>query len=310
MKVVVVTDPHVTAPGQSVHGMDTNARFSLCIETINEIAGDADLCVVMGDLVDDGSSMAYAEFRRRAELLNMPVRLLLGNHDNRANFFAANPNVLPDENGFAQGSVELENVLLLFLDTHNPAANSGDYHPVKLDWLKRKLAAEPKRPAYIFMHHPPFDTGFYIDHSKVVESEALLKTLVEAGGVRHVFVGHTHRASSGHFGGISWTALHGLANENDFELRPAKPNYRSGPAQIGILLIEHARSVLHFHDLLQPYPLIAYSGKSTRQPGPDFTASEDLSGCRHKCRVQPRKGTCSCAQRQTSHHRSYPAGKY
>ncbi|MDA9489594.1 hypothetical protein XI08_10615 [Bradyrhizobium sp. CCBAU 11361] len=59
--------------------------------------------------------------------------------------------------------------------------------------------------------------------------------------------------------------MHGSCYANDFELLPAKPNYRAGPADIGILLLNGNESVLHYQDVLGIHPLIEYSGKSIRE---------------------------------------------
>ncbi|UXN57521.1 metallophosphoesterase [Phyllobacterium zundukense] len=266
MKVVVVSDTHFIVPGEAVQGIDSNDRLQTCVKEINRLAGDADVCVVMGDLVDRPSGEAYRLFFSHFDCLKMPVQFLIGNHDDRGVFLESVPVASADANGFVQSALETDNALLLFLDTHNPGSNSGDYGPEKLQWLNSKLTSAPDKSAYIFMHHPPFRTGFFIDHSKVEHSDALLNTIHAAGNVRHIFIGHTHRAASGHWNGVTWTTLQGLVNENDFELLPGKPNYRNGPAQKGILLINGGESVLHFHDILNPYPIIAHSGRSIREP--------------------------------------------
>lgn len=273
MKIVLIPDPHVAAPGGHVRGIDTAARLEACVRRINELAGDADLCVLMGDNVDTPSEEGYRTLLDCLTPLRMPIRYLVGNHDDRDMFLRVRPDLPRDGNGFFQSVLNTEDGLLLFLDTHRTGADVGDYGPDKLAWLKQQLLVARRKPAYLFMHHPPFRTGFFIDHSMVEQHDAFLAALAEAGNVRHVFLGHTHRASSGSWNGIAWTTLHGIAYQNDFELLPAKPNYRGGPAQIGILLIDQGGSVLHFQDILDPYPLIAYSGRSIRAPAADAPAS-------------------------------------
>jgi predicted MPP superfamily phosphohydrolase len=267
-KIVLISDPHVRPRGQQIRGIDSAARLDTCVRRINALAGDADLCVLMGDNVDPPSEAAYRTLLECLRPLAMPVRFLIGNHDDRDMLVKLRPDLPRDENGFLQSALDTDDGLLLFLDTHRAGVEAGDYSSAKLGWLRRQLAEAAGRPVYIFMHHPPFKTGLFIDTMMLEEPAALLEALSDAGNVRHIFLGHTHRAASGNWNGVTWTTLHGTAYQSDFELLPAKPNYRAGPAQIGILLLDRGASVLHFQDVLDPYPLIAYSGRSVREPAP------------------------------------------
>jgi 3',5'-cyclic AMP phosphodiesterase CpdA len=268
MKVVLLADTHVTGRGGLVRGVDPAERLEACVATIQRLVPDADLCVLMGDNVDTPTEAGYRTFLECLKPLQMPIRFLVGNHDDREMFRKLMPDLEHDENGYIQSVLETDSEVLLFLDTLKTGQHHGDYCEEKLTWLKRQLKDAGQKPVYIFMHHPPFATGFWIDHSMVRQADNFRKTLAAAGNVRHVFLGHTHRASSGNWNGIAWTTIHGTCYGNDFELLPAKPNYREGPAQIGIVLLKGAECVLHYHDALEPYPLIAYSGKSLREPEP------------------------------------------
>lgn len=267
MKLILISDPHIRIRGERVRGVDPVERLELCVERVKQLAGDADLCVLMGDNADTGSPEEYQTLLECLRPLNMPMRFLIGNHDNRGAFLRAKPDLEKDSNGFVQSVIETPTEKLLFLDTGMSGEHDGDYNGQKLDWLKDQLSGAADKPVYLFMHHPPFRTGFWNDHSMVRQADDFLAVVQEAGCVRHIFLGHTHRASSGHWNSVTWSTLHGICYENDFEMLPAKPNYRSGPAQIGILLLDGDQSVLHFQDILDPYPLIAYSGRSIREPG-------------------------------------------
>lgn len=268
MKIVLVGDPHIKERGELVRGVNSAERLDLCVNRINELAPDADLCVVMGDNVDVASEAEYTTLLKCLTPLKVPTRFLVGNHDDRGNFLKVKPDLVCDNDGFVQSAIETEAAVLLFLDTLKMDSDAGEYCAKRLLWLKQRLDEAAERHVYIFMHHPPFDVGFFIDHDKLEDPAPFLRTLQDAGNVRHIFVGHTHRAASGNWNGITWSSLHGIAYQSDFELLPAKPNYRSGPAQIAILLIDGGESVLHYQDILEPHPLVAYSGRSTRLPKP------------------------------------------
>jgi 3',5'-cyclic AMP phosphodiesterase CpdA len=106
------------------------------------------------------------------------------------------------------------------------------------------------------MHHPPFATGFRTDNSRMREAEAFLSILSDSGSVRHLFVGHMHRAASGNWRGYSWSSLHGTCYENAFMMLPLQPDILSGPSQIGVAMLDQGDVVLHFHDIQEPYEVV------------------------------------------------------
>ncbi|MDE3823625.1 phosphodiesterase [Sinorhizobium meliloti] len=266
MKAVLISDTHLKIRGNLVRGVDPASRLEQCVSTIRRIADDADICILLGDLADTPTVAEYETLLEILQPLNIPVHFIVGNHDDRNIFRLACPWLPSDENGFVQSSYETRNERLLFLDTLSEGQHEGDYSTLKLEWLERQLFETSLKATYLFMHHPPFKSGFWNDYSMIQQAEPLLDLVVRSRRVSHIFAGHTHRAASGNWRGITWSTLHGICYENDFEMLPAKPNYRSGPAQIGILLLNGDESVLHFQDALDQFPLIAYSGKSLREP--------------------------------------------
>lgn len=268
MKIVIIADTHMAEKGGLVRGIDPANRLDRCVAEIQRLAADADLCVLMGDNADTPTEAEYRTFLECLEPLEMPIRFLVGNHDDREMFRKVLPDLEHDENGYIQSVIETDSEVLLFLDTVKAGEHAGEYGEEKLTWLKHKLDDAGRKPAYLFMHHPPFETGFWNDRSMVRDADTLRKVMASAGNVKHVFLGHTHRASSGSWNGLAWTTMNGTCYGNDFELLPAKPNYLAGPAQIGILLLNGEQSVFHYHDILEPYPVIEYSGKSLREPEP------------------------------------------
>ncbi|MCA6112809.1 metallophosphoesterase [Bradyrhizobium cenepequi] len=266
MKIVLLPDLHVTEKGGLVRGIDPIARLDSCVAAIQRLVADADLCVTMGDNVENGRETEYLALLDCLKPLRMPIRFLAGNHDDRDTLLKVMPEVEQDQSGYIQSALETEREVLLFLDTAKARENSGDYCDEKLTWLNQQLKQAGQKSVYLFMHHPPFRTGLWNDHSRVRDADKFLAAVTAARNVKHILLGHTHRASSGSWNGLAWTTIEGTCYANDFELLPAKPNYLAGPAQIGILLLNGGESVLHFQEVLGTYPLIEYSGRSIRDP--------------------------------------------
>lgn len=59
MKIIQLTDPHLIAPGRQLWRGDPAQRLDRCLEDTARWHGDADFCVLFGDLTDDGDPAAY-----------------------------------------------------------------------------------------------------------------------------------------------------------------------------------------------------------------------------------------------------------
>ena len=98
----------------------------------------------------------YVALKERLEKFPLPVHLMLGNHDDRANFLEVFNG--PLEGGFVQHRLIQNGQHFLFLDTLKGGPSSaGLYDEPRRQWLKAALAEAKGAPVYIFMHHPPFN---------------------------------------------------------------------------------------------------------------------------------------------------------
>lgn len=199
MKIVQITDTHLVPPGQTLYGLDPAARLEQVVADILAHHADADLVAITGDLCNDGEPAAYALLREILSPLTMPVRLMLGNHDERPAFRDAFPDQPVDPNGFVQSHLDTEHGHLLFLDTHHANTIGGRYCESRQSWLEDALAQAGPLPVTVFLHHPPIDCG--LAHFRKIglhDAEAVLAPLrAHPGGVRHILFGHIHVSLSG-----------------------------------------------------------------------------------------------------------------
>ena len=116
MKLVHMSDIHLTAPGKTIGGRDPRLNFERALTDILKCHHDAELLVITGDLSDWGDRDDYEWLKARLAAFPVPVRLCIGNHDRRANFLS----VFPDyagPGGFAHGVHDTAAGRCLFLDT-------------------------------------------------------------------------------------------------------------------------------------------------------------------------------------------------
>ena len=109
--IAQITDLHVVEPGTRLQGeIDTNGAMARCATRLAVLDPQPDLLVITGDLTDTGTPAAYAHLRDMLAPLRMPVYVLPGNHDRRADMRAAfaGTGALPADDGqpFLQYTVE------------------------------------------------------------------------------------------------------------------------------------------------------------------------------------------------------------
>src|SRR5437868_15466615 len=99
MKLMQITDIHLSKPGEKLFDTDPGERLRLCLADIATHHRDADLVVVTGDLAHGGDPAAYRALREALDAFPLPTQLLIGNHDDRRNFLACFPEAPVDADG-------------------------------------------------------------------------------------------------------------------------------------------------------------------------------------------------------------------
>jgi 3',5'-cyclic AMP phosphodiesterase CpdA len=210
MKIIHITDTHLTDPGERLFDDDPAQRLADCIDDINRLHRDACLCLFTGDLVHNGTPASYARLRQELDRLIVPYRLVLGNHDRRDAFKNAFPEAGVDSNGFIQSYLDIGDSRFVLIDTLQEGVHSGTLCAARLAWLKETLLASRGKRTFLAMHHPPMRI-----HHRALDKLGLAQAGEFAGlvrsmpHVRHVFFGHVHRSISGAWEGVSFNAVGG-----------------------------------------------------------------------------------------------------
>ena len=256
MRVVQISDLHMTPGGKILHGLDPVERLRACVADINQRAGDAELCIATGDLADKGEAGAYELVRECLDELSMPYCLLIGNHDDREAFRQVFPDTPTDPHGFVQYRHALGDAVLLCLDTVEPGTHAGSYCDDRCEWLRHELANCGDKAVYIFMHHPPFPIGLPgMDVIRVPDSAGIEAVLRDASNVRHIFFGHVHRPVSGSWQGVSFSALPGTLHQValDFEAPPFIVYSHERPSY-ALIEMSADQTVVHLQDFIDAGP--------------------------------------------------------
>ncbi|MEZ0471809.1 metallophosphoesterase [Luteimonas salinilitoris] len=250
-KVVWLTDPHLVAPGhEPPQGVDPLPRLRAALAEAAALHADAARIVLSGDLVQLRNPEAYRLLREELERVRMPFRLLVGNHDDRAQLLDAFPETATVD-GFIQSAEDLGDVQMLYLDT---LAHDGKHHgelcPTRLQWLERQIAAADERPLLVFQHHPPCDIGVpALDRLRLLDNTGLARLLKARRAPTHLFCGHVHRNVSGRWAGHPFATLKSLHVQLAFDMRQPRLVYSDEPPGYGVILVDGGDIVVHHRDL-------------------------------------------------------------
>jgi 3',5'-cyclic AMP phosphodiesterase CpdA len=201
MLIAQLTDCHIGEPGKGAdQRYGTGERLSRCVAAVLDLTRRPDVVLVTGDLVDSGKPEEYRHLRALLGPLDVPYYLIPGNHDDRGALRSVfdDHSYLP-ASGFLHYALDREApdnwpVRLVGLDTLVPGQDAGALDDERLAWLDGVLAAQPERPTFVFMHHPPFRTGNRaIDALGLAGAADFEAVLRRHRQVVHVAAGHVHR---------------------------------------------------------------------------------------------------------------------
>lgn len=215
------------APGAlCVGGIDTAAFLRQAVDTITALHPAPDLVLCTGDLVNDGTDEQYRHLRHLLKPIAAPLRLVCGNHDDRAAMrrVFADHTYLGREGPCAYVVDELEPLRLIVLDTLVPRRPYGRLDAEQLAWLDHRLAEAPDRPTVVALHHPPFATGIrFMDGMGLDRADAAaLATVIERYPcVERVVEGHLHRSITRRFAGTVAATAPSCSHAVDLDLDPA-----------------------------------------------------------------------------------------
>src|SRR5580704_3419281 len=109
MIIAQISDPHVRPIGHLYKDLiDSNRMLVDAVDHLNALKPRPELVLISGDLVDEGHPDEYAALRIILSRLQIPYRVIPGNHDERSAFRRAFSDhlYLPSGEGPLQYSVE------------------------------------------------------------------------------------------------------------------------------------------------------------------------------------------------------------
>ena len=248
-KIVWMTDLHYVRNGE-VAGVDVRKRLTDAVDYVNAWYSDAAFCVISGDMVQEETPATYRALQAQLKDLRLTYLPMVGNKDDREMMKAALD--VPDDclGGFVQYSVQIDQGVILCLDTQKVGSAAGELCQARMSWIKTALEAAGERPVYIFMHHPPMALDLPAQDEICLEQGAAFLDMIAAyPNVRHLFIGHVHRAVSGVVRGIPYATMKAVS----FHAPAPRPDWSwdgfthaDEPANLGVITLRQSGVNLHF----------------------------------------------------------------
>jgi 3',5'-cyclic AMP phosphodiesterase CpdA len=204
--IAQISDLHITPPGTLAYGcVDTAAALLRSIDTLNLLPARPDLVVISGDIANSARSEEYEHARTLLGALQIPFAVIPGNHDRRTPMRKVFPDPAYGAADSALNSMRsVDQLDILLVDSTVPGVPHGELDAATLAWLDVALTASATRPALLFLHHPPFNTGIVsTDAIRLRNADSLAAVLKRHPRVLLVAAGHVHRAAQTVFAGIS-----------------------------------------------------------------------------------------------------------
>ncbi|MBF6171605.1 metallophosphoesterase [Nocardia blacklockiae] len=160
-----------------------------------------DAILVTGDVTDSGKAEEY-EQARTALAADVPVWILPGNHDDRANLREILLRQPPSDEPINQ-ALRLDGVTVALLDSTVPGESGGELSDETYRWLTDLLRDTPDDTAVLIaLHHPPLPMySTVVDPIRLANPRRLEQIVAADDRVVGVLSGHMHSMATTLFGG-------------------------------------------------------------------------------------------------------------
>lgn len=183
MKIIHISDIHLTENGTDIWGVNTLDKFCKAIKKIKELDG-IDAIVISGDLSNDGSRWTYEFIDQRFKEVGIPTFCCPGNHDNLEMFYHGyKPSFVKNCDEF-----ELCGWNFIMVNSSVEGMSRGYFNPQLLS----KQIFNCSGPVTIILHHPPLEQEGWLNRKLLENHNEFNDIIYHAGNVKLVLYGHTH----------------------------------------------------------------------------------------------------------------------
>jgi len=226
-RIAHISDLHIAHDGAVIFDLvDTVKATKDIVAALNTLSPAPDLVLVTGDITHEGDESAAQIAMDILCGLHMPFRIANGNHDCRNALVKALPLTQSEASNDDMGAgdfvhvTEIAGLRCIALDTAVSDPRKSAFSSQQLCFLERTLKQGKGKPAVVFMHHPPFDTGVpWLDEMQPEKGRHELGSLIQNyPEVLALLCGHLHRPMLGEWYGTPVYAGPSVMNPLDLAL--------------------------------------------------------------------------------------------
>lgn len=218
MKILHLSDLHLTKEGQEIWETDTFAHFNKTIDLIKSI-DNVDVIVVTGDLSNDGSEWTYKYIDHAFESLSIPTLCCPGNHDSMSmmlkdyipSFYKVNQKVVI-------GGYKFLMLNSVIHDDEDPNTNKsrGLLSQETLKYVEEEI--NDGLPTIIAFHHPPLEPGGWLNRKLLDNRDEFNNLIHDADNVKLVLYGHIHYPTQNSINGTMYVSAPSIGFAFDKDL--------------------------------------------------------------------------------------------
>ena len=204
IRLLHISDIHLTDHGEPIWGVNTMEHFHRLMNSVKQHS-DVNAIIVSGDISNDGSIWSYKYADWMFKELGIPTYWCIGNHDRPDSLQGSISfcEYLSEVNILDWGFIMLNSVIP---DEINPDKNKarGFVSKEQLDLIKD--ASTRYENLAIILHHPPIETGGWLDRRILENRQTLVETIDELDNVKLVMYGHIHCFTNFEYNDIRYTS--------------------------------------------------------------------------------------------------------
>ncbi len=250
LKFVVMSDLHVMPAGELSMTLDTGARLEQAVDAVIARYGDADFCVLAGDLTDLGQPAAYEHLKSIIARLPIPVHITLGNHDDRPAFLATFGADFAADTGKVDKVIDIKGYRIILLDSSEPGRVDGVLEEAQIAWLRTRLAEAADRPVIVILHHNANALHINSDTIRILDADPFIDALKTHPDIRQVIAGHVHLTSTATWRGLPFTTLAGGHYSVSVDQEHVPMRRLAGPGQMAFVLGTADSTTVLFDDFI------------------------------------------------------------
>ncbi|CAK9884361.1 MAG: 3',5'-cyclic adenosine monophosphate phosphodiesterase CpdA [Candidatus Erwinia impunctatus] len=257
MLLAHISDTHFRGRNEKLYGfIDVNAGNADVVSQLNSLRERPDAVVVSGDIVNCGREPEYKVARQILSMLDYPLLLIPGNHDDKALFMRYLAPLCPllgDDAENIHYAVDDFASRLLFIDTSLAGESKGWLTENTLQWLEAQLIESGNRPTTLFMHHPPLLLGnAQMDPIRCENGDRLLSLIARFPALTRIFCGHNHNLTMTQYFQATVATVPATVHQVPYYHHDSRPYYDLSPPscmmhrQVGEQWVTYQHALSHY----------------------------------------------------------------